>query len=199
MEPDPSNPRLGLRDRKKREAQRAIRAAALRLFIEHGYGTVSIEQIAEAADVSRTTFFNYFPSKEAVVLEPDPSQAEVWQQLRTERPLGEPLWQSLTAILLGSIECSRDWVKVQKLLKAAEPASNPMMHDAGDRLFRELYAWVEARIPPEGRAAGHLQLNIALSAVMTAFEQWDIEQPFETLVGTVSAYLDQLGRAFAAD
>ena len=199
MTPDPSNPRPGLRERKKRAAQRAIRAAALRLFIEHGYGAVSIEQIAEAADVSRTTFFNYFPSKEAVVLEPDPSQVEVWQRLRTERPAGEPLWHSLTAILLGTIACSPDWVLVQKLLKAAEPAATPTPHDAGDRLSRELYAWVEARQPPEGRAAGHLQLNIALSAVMTAFDQWDVEQPFGTFAGTVRAYLDQLGRAFLAD
>jgi AcrR family transcriptional regulator len=58
----------GLRERKKAKTQAAIRAEAFRLFREQGYAATTIEQIAEAAEVSPSTFFRYFPTKEDVVL-----------------------------------------------------------------------------------------------------------------------------------
>lgn len=61
----------GLRERKKRKTRETLRAEAMRLFVEQGYAETSIEQIAEAADVSPSTFFRYFPSKERVVLADD--------------------------------------------------------------------------------------------------------------------------------
>ena len=62
---------LGLRERKKLKTRETIRAEAMRLFVEQGYAETSIEQIAEAAEVSPSTFFRYFPSKERVVLADD--------------------------------------------------------------------------------------------------------------------------------
>ncbi|MEP7022005.1 MAG: TetR/AcrR family transcriptional regulator [Pseudonocardiales bacterium] len=58
----------GRRDRKKSDTRDALRIAALRLALEHGYDNVTIEAITEAADVSVRTFFNYFDSKEDAVL-----------------------------------------------------------------------------------------------------------------------------------
>ena len=59
---------VGLRERKKAKTRAAIQEHGLRLFQEQGYGATTVEQIAEAAEVSPSTFFRYFPTKEDVVL-----------------------------------------------------------------------------------------------------------------------------------
>lgn len=58
----------GLRERKKRQTREAVRHAAFRLFERNGYPNTTIEQIAEAADVSPRTFFRYFPNKAALLI-----------------------------------------------------------------------------------------------------------------------------------
>jgi AcrR family transcriptional regulator len=62
---------LGLRDRKKIQTQAAIRREAMRLIDENGYANTTVEQIADAAEVSPSTFFRYFPSKEMVLMAND--------------------------------------------------------------------------------------------------------------------------------
>lgn len=64
-------PRPGLRERKKARTRAAIRDEAMRLFEEQGYAATTVDQIAEAAEVSPSTFFRYFPTKEDVVLADD--------------------------------------------------------------------------------------------------------------------------------
>ncbi len=62
---------LGLRDRKKIQTRDAIRREAMRLIEENGYANTTVEQIAEAAEVSPSTFFRYFPSKDTVLMADD--------------------------------------------------------------------------------------------------------------------------------
>jgi AcrR family transcriptional regulator len=57
----------GRLDRRKQKTRAAMIAAAMRLIHERGYDAVTMEQIAEAADVARGTLYNHFPVKEALV------------------------------------------------------------------------------------------------------------------------------------
>jgi len=64
-------PRLGLRERKKAKTRALIQEHALRLFREQGYEATSVEVIAEAAEVSPSTVFRYFPTKPDLVIYDD--------------------------------------------------------------------------------------------------------------------------------
>lgn len=71
MRANTDQPPLGLRERKKAQTRAAIQTHALRLIREQGYDATTIEQIINAAEVSESTFFRYFPTKEDVVLQDD--------------------------------------------------------------------------------------------------------------------------------
>ena len=58
---------LSRRERKKIETRQRLMEAALQLFRDHGYDATTVEQIAGAADVAKSTFFNYFETKEAIL------------------------------------------------------------------------------------------------------------------------------------
>ncbi|UKY51775.1 TetR/AcrR family transcriptional regulator [Streptomyces inhibens] len=59
---------LGLRERKKLQTRRVISDAAIELFLSRGFDAVSVADVAAAAEVSNMTVFNYFPTKEDLVL-----------------------------------------------------------------------------------------------------------------------------------
>jgi len=58
---------LSRRERKKRETRQRLMAQALHLFTNQGYDETTVEEITDAADVAKGTFFNYFSTKEAIL------------------------------------------------------------------------------------------------------------------------------------
>jgi AcrR family transcriptional regulator len=79
----------GLRSRKKTKTRLTIEDAALALFDEQGYESTTVEEIAERAEVSTTTFFRYFPSKAEVLLSDHGQQLPALHQAILDRPMTE--------------------------------------------------------------------------------------------------------------
>ena len=81
-----------MRERKKQQTRAALADAALRLALEKGPDQVTVEEIAEAADVSVRTFFNYFPHKEHAILGRNPEHLErALERMRTAPADESPL------------------------------------------------------------------------------------------------------------
>jgi AcrR family transcriptional regulator len=91
---------VGRRDRKKQATRKALRSAALRLVAERGFANVTVEDIAEAADVATRTFFNYFPSKESAVIGADPERVDQMKVCLLARPPGESPLAALRSVLV---------------------------------------------------------------------------------------------------
>jgi AcrR family transcriptional regulator len=101
-------PPVSLRERKKLATRRLLRRAALELVAERGLANVTVEDIAEAAEVSPRTFFNYFPSKEAVLFGGDPDRAaELRDGIANEAP-GKPALDALRVVLTRDSESMAD-------------------------------------------------------------------------------------------
>jgi len=116
--------RLPLRERKKLRTRRAIQDHALRLFGERGYDETTVEQIAEAAEISPSTFFRYFPTKEDVVVtdEYDPIMAEV---IRAQPPEMSPIGAfraTMRDLLPQMFATDMDTVMTRMRLTATVPA-----------------------------------------------------------------------------
>ncbi len=90
----------GRRDRKKQATRRSLRNAALELVAERGFAHVTVEDIAEAADVATRTFFNYFPSKESAVIGADPERVEELRTGLLARPADEEPLRALGSVLV---------------------------------------------------------------------------------------------------
>ncbi|WP_328583357.1 TetR/AcrR family transcriptional regulator [Streptomyces sp. NBC_00370] len=174
--PQPSaleqQPHLGLRERKKLKTRIAIRRATYRLIDEQGYEATTIEQIAEAAEVSASTVFRYFPTKEDIVLtdEYDPLMAEVLRG----RPADEPPLESIRFIVmhqLGGVFANEDELaemRQRTRLMVEIPAVRARMSESMSVTSKLLTGVLAERT---GREENDLQLRIFTAAVMGALRE----------------------------
>ena len=92
--PPPQSPaeplRPGLRQRKKARTRASIQSHALALFVERGYEATTVQEIADAAEVSESTFFRYFPTKADVVMWDD-FDPVIIEAYRRQPPELEPM------------------------------------------------------------------------------------------------------------
>ncbi|MFE3757063.1 TetR/AcrR family transcriptional regulator [Nocardia tengchongensis] len=93
-----SRHRPGLRERKKQQTRTRIIDVALRLCDDQGFDATTVEQIADAADVSPRTVNRYFDSKEAIVIAP----IEGWGQALADQLRAQPITGDEMQALLGA-------------------------------------------------------------------------------------------------
>ncbi|MEU1429181.1 TetR family transcriptional regulator [Nocardia sp. NPDC005746] len=93
-----SRHRPGLRERKKQQTRTRIIDVALRLCDEQGFDATTVEQIADAADVSPRTVNRYFESKEAIVIAP----IEGWGQALADQLRAQPITGDEMQALFGA-------------------------------------------------------------------------------------------------
>ncbi|MFE3887711.1 TetR/AcrR family transcriptional regulator [Streptomyces lydicus] len=85
----------GRRERKKAQTRQALTDAAVRLFTERGFDQVGVREVAEAADVSLSTLFKHFPSKEALVFDLDTDMESALVAAVRDRAPGQPVLHAL--------------------------------------------------------------------------------------------------------
>ena len=192
--PRPGQPgaaRPGLRERKKARTRAAIREHALRLFREQGYDATTVEQIAEAAEVSPSTFFRYFPTKEDVVLQDDMDL--LWLEVYRAQPPGlGPL-----AAMRASVRTAFDALGAADLGELREAMDLAMTVPAVrarmlEELSRTMQIIAEAVADRSGKSASDFEVRALAGAVVgIAMAAW-FDQP-----GNLDAFGDRFERGLA--
>lgn len=193
----PGTPKPGLRERKKMQTRQAIRRAAYRLFEQQGYDATPIDQIAEAADVSPSTVFRYFPTKEDIVLT-DEYDSVLEEGLRA-RPADEPMVESMrqvTVEALGRITAAERTELGQRMRLVREvPAIRGRTAENTARDAAMISAVLAER---SGRPADDLEVRVVAAAVLAALQEallrWVEAGPDADLEALVHRTMDVLAR-----
>ena len=157
----------GLRERKKAKTHQAIQEAALRLFRAQGYEATTVEQIAAAAEVSPSTYFRYFPTKEDVVIHDalDPILFASFAEQPAELSPIQALRASMATVFgaLTPEELALEFER-QELIVAVPELRARMLDDLATT-FRGFAEALAARV---GRSADDLDVRAFAGAVLGA-------------------------------
>ncbi|HEU5423024.1 MAG TPA: TetR family transcriptional regulator [Nitrolancea sp.] len=196
MSSPPADERVttSLRERKKARTRAEIQRQALRLFREQGFAETTVEQIAAAAEVSPSTFFRYFPTKEDVVLRDD------YDELLLEAFAAQPAELNPIQALRAAMRATAGRMTPEELeqearrqrLVLATPELYPRMLSESTRTIQTLTAAIARRTgrSPDDFAAQVFTgavIGVALSAWLAATES---EADFWPLMDRALAYLE---------
>jgi AcrR family transcriptional regulator len=174
-----------LRERRKRRTAQAIVDAGLRLFEEQGFDHTTVDQIAQAADISRRTFFRYFGDKEELFFVEDERLLDVITGTLDVAPPDEPvleLARRATRALAAASVAEPERRLARERLVAATPAL------LARRMAKNL-RWEQAiaeRLVARGVAEPDALLlpKLAMACFQAAYERWlrDPRQDLPVLV-----------------
>ena len=195
----------GLRERKKAMTRLALEDAALELFATKGFDHTTVDEIADACNVSRRTFFRYFASKEDIFSgDKDDHDAQMFE-LIAARPADEPALVSLrVAVLAMAADLATD--RSRLVAKAQIINETPSLRSAGlDHEQRTIDDIVEALArrssgPVDEDDVFRLRLvtQAAVGALRAAINRWVDTGAKEELVDVAVEALDLLAAGFGA-
>jgi AcrR family transcriptional regulator len=196
---------LGLRERKKARTREALQETALDLFGRQGFDHTTIEEIAEACEVSPRTFFRYFPTKEDVLFADSSTRREVLLSGISARPEHE---SAFVALREGMRALARDYEhdRVALALRAAIMGASPQLQlykaehqnawesDVVDVLERRQHT-------RSARARNELQLVTAMgtAAMRVALDVWLADERGPGLVALLDRVFARLAAGFDPD
>ncbi|MDG4801054.1 TetR family transcriptional regulator [Micromonospora sp. WMMD980] len=167
----------GLRERKKAATRLALHEAALRLAAEHGPDRITVEAIADAANVSRRTFSNYFSGKEEALFHGDTVRLRRLLELVAEQPAELPPWTALTrAAMLQADESYDDpaepWLNRRRQLHG-HPSLAAHQVGAYAAIERDLAAEIARRLTgPDAPVRSRVLAATFLATLRVGAQQW---------------------------
>ncbi|ANM08931.1 MULTISPECIES: TetR family transcriptional regulator [unclassified Rhizobium] len=170
----------GRRQRKRRQTRERIEQAAVSLFLQRGFETTTVEDITEAADVSKRSFFDYFPSKEEVVFAWQDGFADRLMAAIAARPAEEPLVAAVEAAITATVIAAVD----ERSLALGELIHRTPALKARDQLK---YARLEQKLAealllrkgndPQERSRMHILAAVVIGALRVGAELWRQRPP----------------------
>jgi AcrR family transcriptional regulator len=162
-----STGQAGLRERKKAKTRASIREHALRLFREQGYQATTVEQIAAAAEVSSSTFFRYFPTKEDVVLQDD-FDARIFEAFGRQPASMTPIAAIRAAIREAIATLTpTEWDQFSQMSELSRTVPDLRARTL-DELARTIDTMADALAKRTGRTADDLSVRTYVGAVFGA-------------------------------
>jgi AcrR family transcriptional regulator len=177
----------GLRERKKIKTRETIRREAFRLIQENGYAATTVEQIADAAEVSPSTFFRYFPTKESVLLadDLDPVILNALEEQPPDLSPSQAIRRAYQAAMANLSEEQREFENTRQRLMFSIPELKAAMYD---EYYRTITAFAEAVGRRIGRESGDFELRVFAGAFTGAMMA--VYEPGPAAVDTVLRALD---------
>jgi AcrR family transcriptional regulator len=163
-----------LRERKKQKTREAIQREATRLFQKQGYEETTIEQIAAAVEISPSTFFNYFRTKEDVVLYDayDPMVLTLFQSRPSDEPLSESV-RIVLDLLAPTLERDREIIRARSKLLLETPELRARLWSEVERAQGFFGVLLAERT---GRDANDFEFRVVaialVAAMMEAATEW---------------------------
>ncbi|MBF9131419.1 TetR family transcriptional regulator [Plantactinospora sp. S1510] len=187
---------VGRRERKKAATRQTLHEVALRLAAEQGLDRVTVEAIADAADVSRRTFSNYFANKEEALFHADLVRIRRLLDLVRARPTNERPWTALSRageeLAAGSDYLDPQWLAQRRLIRA-HPSLAAHQITVYGTVERELTAEISRRLPesPDSGLRSRVLAAAFLNALRAATQHWidHPDRPLAELVHDALTYL----------
>jgi AcrR family transcriptional regulator len=204
--PSPGTTQGGRRERRRLDTEQRIMSVALRLFCERGFGQTTVDEIVAEADIAKGTFFNYFSSKERLLL--------AFGERLTSRLAAAAVTISPTAPIIEQLRAAihlavGEWQGNQRLLRAL--IGTALSTDSLATAFEVLLAQARSNVAllmREGQRRGEVRVDLEATELARLLQQsmlgtqliWSL-RPASNLDAAVDQALDVFWRGigFAAD